>query len=113
MFKRNNYFALGAVVLVAVLMLSLPTRATSRLKLAIGSLFLPLFGLASTGQQLPVDLANSVLPRRELLKQIDNLQRENGQLKIQSQQAAATVRENAQLRALIGWEQKTTWNLKL
>jgi rod shape-determining protein MreC len=48
-----------------------------------------------------------------LLKQIDNLQRENTQLKIQSQQAAATARENAQLRALIGWDQKTTWNLKL
>ena len=113
MFKRNNYLALGAVVLVAVLLLSLPTRATSRLKLAIGSLFLPLFGLAGTGQQLPADLAGSVLPRRELLKRIDVLQRENAQLKIQLQQSAAVARENAQLRAHFGWEQQAPWHLKL
>ena len=46
MFKQKNYLALGAVVLVAVVLLSLPTRATSRLKLAVSSWFLPLFGLA-------------------------------------------------------------------
>lgn len=77
MFKQQNYLAIGAVVIVAVLLLSLPTRVTARLKLAVGSWFLPLFGLASAGQQLPADLADSVLPRRELLKQIDTLRREN------------------------------------
>ena len=48
MFKRKNYFALGAVVMVTLAIFSLPPRATSRLKLAVGSLFLPLFGLANT-----------------------------------------------------------------
>src|ERR1700721_2801105 len=97
MFKRKNYIAIGIVVLVTVVILSLPSHATSHLKLAIGSLFLPLFGLAGTSQQLPADLADSVLPRRELLKQIDNLRRENQQLKVQALQAAATARENDQL----------------
>jgi len=40
---------------------------------------LPLFGLANTTQQLPADLADSVLPRRELLQQIDRLRRQNEQ----------------------------------
>ncbi len=39
MFKQKNYLALGAVALVAVLIFSLPPRATDRLKLAIGSFF--------------------------------------------------------------------------
>ena len=98
MFKQKNYLALGAVVFVAVLLLSLPTRATARLKLAVGSWFLPLFGLADAAQQLPADLADSALPRRELLREIDNLRRENQQLRDQQIQSAAIARENDQLR---------------
>ncbi|HAO77618.1 MAG TPA: rod shape-determining protein MreC [Verrucomicrobia subdivision 3 bacterium] len=113
MFKQKNYLALGAVVFVAVLVLSLPTRATSRLKLAVGSWFLPLFGLAGAAQQLPADLADSVLPRRELLKQIDNLRRENQQFKTQAVQTAAMARENDQLRALFNWQKQSPWKLKL
>jgi rod shape-determining protein MreC len=113
MFKQKNYLALGAVVFVAVLLLSLPTRATSRLKVAVGSWFLPLFGLAGAAQQLPADLADSVLPRRELLKQIDDLRRENQQLKEQQVQTAAIARENDQLRGLLGWQRQVSWKLKL
>jgi rod shape-determining protein MreC len=113
MFKPKNYFALGAVVIVAVVLLSLPTRATSRMKLAVGSWFLPLFGLAGAGQQLPADLADSVLPRRELLQQIDTLRRENQQLKEQQIQNFAIARENDQLRALFNWQRQSPWKLKL
>jgi rod shape-determining protein MreC len=113
MFKQKNYLALGAVVFVAVVLLSLPTRATARLKLAVGSWFLPLFGLANAGQQLPADLADSVLPRRELLQQIDTLRRENQQLKSQAVQSAAMARENDQLRNLLGWQRQSPWRLKL
>ena len=98
---------------VAVVLLSLPTRATGRLKLALGSWFLPLFGLASASQQLPADLADSVLPRRELLQQIDALRRENQQLKEQQIQTAAIARENDQLRGLLGWQRQVPWRLKL
>ena len=113
MFKQKNYFALGAVLFVAVLLLSLPTRATDRLKLTVGSWFLPLFGLASAAQQLPADLADSTLPRRELLRQIDSLRRENQQLKSQAVQSLAIARENAQLRALFNWQRQSPWQLKL
>ena len=101
------------MVFVAVVLLSLPTRATGRLKLALGSWFLPLFGLASASQQLPADLADSVLPRRELLQQIDALRRENQQLKEQQIQTAAIARENDQLRGLLGWQRQVPWRLKL
>ncbi len=113
MFKHKNYLALGAVVLLAVVLLSLPTRATSRLKLAVSSWFLPLFGLASAGQELPIALADNALPRRELLRQIDTLRRENQQLKSQAVQGAAVARENDQLHTLLGWQKTVPWKLKL
>jgi rod shape-determining protein MreC len=113
MLKQKNYLALGAVVFVAVVLLSLPTQATTRLKLAIGSWFLPLFGLAGAAQQLPADLADSVLPRRELLQEIDRLRRENQQLREQQIQTAAIALENDQLRDLLAWQRQKPWRLKL
>lgn len=113
MFKPKNYLALGAVVIVAVVLLSLPAHVTARLKRAVGSCFLPLFGLASAGQELPADLADSVLPRRELLQQIDNLRQENQQLRSQAIQSATIARENDQLRSLLGWQKQAPWRLKL
>ncbi|MFZ0828681.1 MAG: rod shape-determining protein MreC [Verrucomicrobiia bacterium] len=113
MFRKNQYLALGAVTLLALLILSLPPRVTGHLKLAVGSLFLPLFGLTSSTQQLPADLADTVLPRRELLQQIDRLRRENQELHVQAQQAAAVLHENGQLHALLGWQQQQPWKLKL
>jgi rod shape-determining protein MreC len=113
MIKKKHYLALGAVTLAALLIFSLPPRATSHVKLAIGSWFLPLFGLANTAGQLPADLADSVLPRRELLRQIDNLRHTNEVLHVQALQAAAIARENSQLRARLGWQQQTPWKLKL
>lgn len=112
MFKQKNYLTLGAVVLAAVLILSLPAGASSRLKLVIGSWFLPLFGLANAAQQLPASLADSLLPRRELLSEIARLRQENAQLTAQAQQSLAIARENDQLRAFIGWQRQTPWRLK-
>jgi rod shape-determining protein MreC len=113
MFRKKNYLALGAVTLLVLLILSLPPRVTAHLKLTIASSFLPLFGLANTTQQLPADLADSVLPRRELLQQIDRLRRENDQYKALAVQSAAIARENDQLRSLLGWQQQAPWKLKL
>ncbi|HUA66492.1 MAG TPA: rod shape-determining protein MreC [Alphaproteobacteria bacterium] len=113
MFKQKNYIALGIVALAAVLILSLPSSATARLKLALGSLFLPLFGLTGATQQLPSDLLNSVLPRRELLREIDNLRRQNQELQAQKLQDAATAMENDQLRGLLGWEKQQPWKFRL
>jgi rod shape-determining protein MreC len=113
MFKQKNYFALGAVIFVAVLILSLPASATTRLKFAISSWFLPLFGLADTAQRLPADLADTVLPRRELLQQIAKLRNENQQLKEQQIQTLAITRENDQLRTSLNWQKQAPWKLKL
>jgi rod shape-determining protein MreC len=113
MFKQKNYLALGAVALVVVLIFSLPPHVTDRLKLAIGSLFLPLLGLAGTALQLPVVAADAALTRRELLQQFENLRRENDRLKVLALQATAIAQENDQLRSALGWQRQAPWKLKL
>ena len=51
MFSRPHYIDLGLVVVLTLVVLDLKQRTAGRLKLAIGGLFLPLFGLSSSSQQ--------------------------------------------------------------
>ncbi len=113
MLKRPHYIALGLAALLTLLVLNLPARATARLKLAIGGLFVPLFGLASSTQQLPASASDLLISRRELLRQNESLRRENQQLKLQSARAVNVERENARLRQIVGWQQQKGWKMKL
>ena len=111
MLKRPHYIALGLVVLLTLVILNLPSQTSARFKLGIGSLFLPLFGLASSTQQLASAAGDAVVPRRELLKLNDGLRRENQQLRLQAMQAQETASENARLRQLVGWQRQTPGSL--
>ena len=113
MLKRPHYIALGLVVLLTLVILNLPSQTSAQFKLGIGSLFLPLFGLASSSQQLAGTTGDTLVPRRELLKLNDGLRRENQQLRLQAIQAQETAGENARLRQLIGWQRQASWKLKL
>ena len=113
MIKRPHYIALGLVVLLTLAILNLPSQTSARFKLGIGGLFLPLFGLASSSQQVTGTLGDAVVPRRQLLRLNDDLRRENQQLRLQALQAQETSNENARLRQLVGWQRQTSWKLKL
>lgn len=113
MLKRSHFIALGLVALLTLIVLNLPSQTAARLKMAIGSFFLPLFGLAGASQQLAGQAGDAIVPRKVLLKENDDLKRENDQLRLQALQAAETARENVRLRQLLGWQSKTPWKLKL
>jgi cell shape-determining protein MreC len=98
MFKRPYYIALGIVVLVTLVVLKLPARTTTQLKLAISGLFLPFFGLATSTQKLAEKTGDSVAPRSALIGQIDQLQSENKELKLRLAQYETAVHENSRLR---------------
>src|SRR5260221_336604 len=100
MLKRAHYIALCLVVLLTLILFNLPGRATARLKLGIGSMFLPLFGLANSSRELAGEAADAMTPRRELLRQNETLRRENDRLKLLSLQADQALRENDRLRKL-------------
>ena len=113
MLRRPHYIALGLIVLLTLVTLNLPGHTTARLKLGIGSLFLPLFGLAGSTQQATGIVEDAVVTKRELLKLNEGLRRENERLQLQAMQGEEAARENARLRQLVGWQLQTSWKLKL
>jgi rod shape-determining protein MreC len=112
MLKKPQYFALAFVAVVALIIFNLPPHAMSRFKLVISGTFLPLFGLAGSSQQILQKTGNTILPRNVLVKENERLRQENEQLKIHGMQNAELLRENTQLRQMIGWQRQTAWKLK-
>lgn len=114
MLKRSHYISIGVVALLVLVLFNLPPRTVSRLKLAVGSLFLPLLGLVGVSQQATVKAADAITTRAELERLNESLRRENAQLRVQGQQTAELARENDRLRQLLAWQQKRPqWKLKL
>jgi len=113
MFKKKRYIALALAALVALVLLNLPANTAARLRLAISSQFLPLFGLANGSQEVAGATADLVLSKRELIRQNNQLRAENAQLKLIAVQASELARENARLTQLIGWQRQAQWRLKL
>lgn len=91
-------------------MLKLPARTATQFKLAIGGLFLPLFGLAGSTQQLVEKTGQTLLPRKDLLQQNENLRQENAEMKVRLQRETELERENERLRALLGFQKMAPLN---
>ena len=87
MFRRPHYIALSLVVLLVLIVLNLPQSTAARLKLAIGGLFLPLFGLAASTQNLTARAGDAVIPRRDLIRELEQMREANQQLQFQARQA--------------------------
>jgi rod shape-determining protein MreC len=113
MFKRPYYIALGIVVLVTLVVLRLPARTTSQLKLAISGLFLPFFGLATSTEKLAQKAGDAIAPRSALLAQIDQLQTENRELKLRLAQWDVAAKENERFRKYYAWEKQAPYKHKL
>jgi rod shape-determining protein MreC len=113
MLRRPHYIALSIVLLLVLVILSLPNQTATQLKLALGGLFLPLFGLASSYQNLTEHAGNVLVPRKALLGQIEQLQRENQQLRFQAMQSTQLGDENNSLRQALGWRQQNPWKTNL
>src|SRR5262249_2483470 len=95
------------------IILNLPNQTAARLKLGIGSLFLPLFGWTGAVQRIAGQTGDTLVPRGELLKQNENLRRENQLLRLQLTQDEEMRRENARLRQRFGWQQQNPRKVKL
>jgi rod shape-determining protein MreC len=112
MLKRPHYIALGLIVFVTLVILNLPGKTTARLKLGLGSLFVPLFGLANSVHQQGARTGEVVMPRSELVRQKEALQRQNEELRLQIMRSEGLARENDRLRQLLGWQPRKPWKLK-
>lgn len=113
MFKRPHYAALAAVVFATLVLLNLPSRTSSHLKLLFSGLFLPLFGLAGSAQSAVDRGAATLVPRSALLEQIDRLTTENERLRIEATALESLRKENAELRQLVQWRPPWTARYRL
>lgn len=112
MLKRPYLIGLGVAVLLALVLLNLPEHTSSRLKFALTSLYLPLFGLASSAQKLGEAGGLRTIPKGALIEQVERLQRENEQLRFEAMQHQEIARENGVLREAVGWQKKAPWKLQ-
>lgn len=113
MHRRPQYFAISFVLLLGLILVSLPGPFSNRLKLAIGGLYLPLFGLAGSAQGLMDHTSNSLRSRRDLLDEIERLRRDNQRLSILSAQSQQLTEENNRLRDAVGWQKQSPWKVRL
>jgi rod shape-determining protein MreC len=110
--KKAHYIALGIVLVVTLVLLRLPERTAARFRPAIGSVFVPLFGLAGSGQRLADKATQTLLPRQGLASDNERLRRENAELQIRLLQSETVLRENERLRALFNWSRTSPWKVK-
>jgi rod shape-determining protein MreC len=113
MLKRPYLIALGLIMVLLLIIWTLPPKAMAGLKLAIGNLFVPLQGVQGTGHEVSNKAGDALTPKSDLLKDLDQLRKENQQLKVRELQAKEMERENARLRQAVGWTQQKKWELKL
>lgn len=109
MFRKPQLIALGGVVVLVLVLLNLPEPTAARAKLAVSSLFLPLFGLVSSGQRLVSEAGRAVLPRALVLRELSELRAQNRTLHLQVNQLRAAAAENDRLRELVAWQRASPW----
>src|SRR5690242_19076934 len=113
MLKRPQYIVLGLVVGLTLLILNLPSKATARLKLGIGSLFVPFFGLDTSADRLANRAGAAVLPGSEVVRENNALRQQNQELRFEAAREAELALENDRLRKLLGWNQQQPRSYKL
>ena len=113
MFKKKRYILLVIVAVIAFVLLNLPANTVARLRLAIGSQFIPFFGLGKISRDVAGSTADLALSKSELIRQNELLRRQLGQWAVLSNQVSEIARENARLRQNVNWQQRVNWGLKL
>jgi rod shape-determining protein MreC len=96
-----------------LVLLNLPERTAVQTKISLGGLFIPLFGLAATGDTLARSATASLTPRSQLATELAVLRDENARLRLQSAQGSEALRENDRLRQLLGWQRQLPWKTRM
>lgn len=112
--KRTHYIALVAIIVLTMVLLKLPHRASANLKRAIGALFLPLIGLGGSSRELATQGSLAILPRAELIRQLEQARSDNDALRMRDAQREEILRENGRLRAQLNLPRShPDWKLRL
>jgi rod shape-determining protein MreC len=111
--KRAQFIAPVSVLVLTLVLLNLPASVATRLKLALSSLFLPLFGLTAASQSFLDRASYEALPREVLISEIEKLRKENAQLRITAAQGDDALAENRRLRQALQSAPRGPWKLRV
>lgn len=109
--RKPHAILLAAAALALISVLALPESGRARLRLAFGSLFLPLFGVAGTGASAAKNLP-TLAPRAALEARIEALERTNRVLGLALAEARAAVHDADRLRQMAGYPARASWRLR-
>lgn len=112
MLRKPHLVLLIAVASVVLVLLALPEHTRSRVRMAVASLFLPLFGLASTAQNAADRGTAQIVPRGALLARIRELEEQNRLLQLDAAESRAAARDSDRFRAMAGYAPRSPWKLK-
>lgn len=112
MFKRPLYIFCGLALLLVVIILVLQSTLGARMKLAIGGLFMPLFGLSSAVEGGLAKAGDKVVPRDVLLRELAELKTENERLQITGRQAQEVFLENQRLNQMLHRRAQMPWKVR-
>jgi rod shape-determining protein MreC len=110
--RKPHLILLISVSLAVLVILALPAHTRSRVRVAISSLFLPLFGLAGSVHAVAERAVSAATPREVLLDRIEVLEKENNGLRLAIAEAQAAMHENDRLRQMVGYAPRLRWNLR-
>lgn len=113
MFRRPHHIGFVVAFLALVVLLILPPRLASRLKMWAGGVYLPVISASETGKEIAEGTANRLTPRSVLEHDLEKLSRENEELRFEALQLQEARRENASLRDALKWGQRSPWRKKL
>lgn len=112
MLVKPQWLAFGGVLLLVLVLLNLPQAASSRVRLVLGAIYLPLFGAAGVADAVVTRAGDAVTPRGVLLRRTAALERENQELRARLAQVEEALDENRRLRSLLGWREVSPWRLQ-
>lgn len=111
--KKSHYIILITMVALVVVLVNLPTVAVGKLKLAVSGLFLPLFGLAATTHEAMSRGGEVLASKGQLLRENAGLRASNQVLRLQLEQTGELLRENEQMRQMLGAARQKPWRLRM
>jgi rod shape-determining protein MreC len=112
MHRRKQILIFSIAGLLALVILGLPEQSAQRIKRVLGGVFLPLFGLVHSSTKTIESAGNTVIPKADLIRELDQLRRDHQELKVQASQYQEIIRENNRLREALGWAKRTGWKLQ-
>ncbi|MFM1944533.1 MAG: hypothetical protein RI897_3515 [Verrucomicrobiota bacterium] len=113
MSRRPYYIAFGLVLLMVLTALNLPDGQVTRFKLICGSVFVPIFGLAGSLENAAGQARSALVPRSELVHELEVLRGTNAAMGLALVQAEAVRQENERLRRQVLWRGQVPWNLRM